>query len=166
MQEGRFREDLYYRLNVFPIYLPALRERKADITLLADYFLERHAQEHGRDVKRISTPAIELMTSYHWPGNVRELENCIERAIALTRFDQVTVEDLPEKIRDYRASHVLVAGDDPTELVSMEEVERRYIQRVLQAVAGNKTLAAQILGFDRKTLYRKLERYNYKTTEK
>ena len=90
---------------------------------------------------------------------MRELQNCIERAVALARFEQIVVEDLPEKIRDYRASHVLVASDDPSELVPMEEVERRYILRVLEAVGGNKTAAARILGFERKTLYRKLERW-------
>jgi two-component system response regulator HydG len=97
--------------------------------------------------------------AYHWPGNVRELQNCMERAVALTRFDQVVVEDLPEKVRDHRTTRVIVDSEDPTELLPMEEVERRYILRVLEAVGGNKTQAAQVLGFDRKTLYRKLERY-------
>jgi DNA-binding NtrC family response regulator len=86
------------------------------------------------------------------------LENAIERAVAVTRFAEITVDDLPERIRDYRVSHVLVAAEDPSELVPMEEVERRYIARVMQAVGGNKTLAAKVLGFDRKTLYNKLER--------
>jgi two-component system, NtrC family, response regulator AtoC len=90
---------------------------------------------------------------------VRELQNCIERAVALTQYEQITVDDLPEKIRTYRRSHVLVASDDPAELVPMEEVERRYVLRVIEAAGGSKTLAARILGFDRKTLYRKLERW-------
>ena len=94
-----------------------------------------------------------------WPGNVRELRNCIERAVALTQFEELTVNDLPERIRAYRPSHVVVAGDDPSELVPLEEVERRYTLRVLESVQGNKTLAARILGLDRATLYRKLERY-------
>ena len=98
------------------------------------------------------------MLSYTWPGNVRELQNCIERAVALTRYDHIAVDDLPERIRDYKSSHVLVAGDDPTELVPMEEVERRYIRRVMEAVQGNKTAAARVLGYDRKRLYRKLEK--------
>ena len=110
-------------------------------------------------VDGISPQAAERLLSYSWPGNVRELQNCIERAVTLARYDQIIVDDLPEKVRSYRRSHVLVASDDPSELVPMEEVERRYILRVMEAVAGNKTLAARILGFDRKTLYRKLERY-------
>ncbi|MGH7440930.1 MAG: helix-turn-helix domain-containing protein, partial [Polyangiaceae bacterium] len=89
---------------------------------------------------------------------VRELQNCIERAVALTRFEQIVVDDLPEKIREYRRSHVLVASDDPTELVTLEQVERRYIGRVMEAVGGNKTAAARILGIDRKRLYRMLDR--------
>ena len=91
---------------------------------------------------------------------MRELQNCIERAVALARFEQIVVDDLPEQIRDYQRSHSCSCGDDPAELVPLEEVERRYILRVLEAVGGNKTLAARILGLDRKTLYRKLERYD------
>ena len=83
VEEGAFREDLFYRLNVYPIYLPALREREADVLLLADHFLEKYASEYGKDIKRISTPAIEALNQYHWPGNVRELENCMERAVLL-----------------------------------------------------------------------------------
>jgi len=106
--------------------------------------------------------------AYSWPGNVRELRNTMERAVALTRFNTIAVDDLPEKLKHYRGSHVIVAGDDPTELVPLEEVERRYILRVMEAVSGNKTLASQVLGLDRKTLYRKLEHYHRKvgaTTE-
>jgi DNA-binding NtrC family response regulator len=90
---------------------------------------------------------------------VRELMNCIEHAVALARYEQITPEDLPQRVRSYRPSHIIVAGENPDELVPMEEVERRYILRVLEASAGNKRLAARVLGFDRKTLYRKLERY-------
>ncbi|NQT13936.1 MAG: sigma-54-dependent Fis family transcriptional regulator, partial [Planctomycetes bacterium] len=97
--------------------------------------------------------------AYTWPGNVRELRNAVERAVALTRYDKLAVEDLPEKIRDYRSSQVFVAGSDPSELVSLEEIERRYILHALDSVDGNKTLAARILGLDRKTLYRKLQQY-------
>ena len=96
---------------------------------------------------------------------MRELRNCIERAVALTQFEQITVDDLPEKIQAYRRSHVLVTSDDPTELAPLEQIERYYILRVMEAVGGNKTLAAQTLGLDRKTLYRKLERYGTPTTE-
>jgi two-component system response regulator HydG len=90
---------------------------------------------------------------------VRELQNCIERAVALARYDELAVDDLPPKVRDFRRSHVLVASDDPSELVSMAEVERRYVTRVLEAAGGNKNQAARILGWDRKTLYRHLERW-------
>jgi two-component system response regulator HydG len=157
--ERGFREDLYYRINVIHIELPPLRARGSDILLLAQQFLERSAASAGKRMRGISPAAADRLVSYSWPGNVRELQNCIERAVALARYDDIVVEDLPEKIRSYHRSHVVVAGDDPSELVSMEELERRYIVRVLEAAGGNKTLAARILGFDRTTLYRKLERY-------
>ena len=96
---------------------------------------------------------------YDWPGNVRELQNCIERAVTLTRFEKIIVEDLPEKIQHYRSSQLVIIGDDHQQLLTLEELERRYIERVLKAVGGNKTQAAQVLGLDRRTLYRKLERY-------
>ena len=107
----------------------------------------------------MSETVAEKLLAYSWPGNVRELRNVIERAVALTRFDTLTVEDLPEKIRDYRSSQVILASNDPGELVPLEEVERRYILHVLDAVGGNRTLAARTLGLDRKTLYRKLRQY-------
>ena len=98
------------------------------------------------------------LISYPWPGNVRELQNCIERAVALAQFEQIGVDDLPEKIRDYKTATIAIESNDPAELLTMDEVERRYIVKVLEAVGGNKTLAAQVLGFDRRTLYRKLDR--------
>jgi two-component system response regulator AtoC len=159
VEERRFREDLYYRINVVHVALPALRARGGDVLLLAQHFLEGFAAQSGKKVAGVSAPAAERLLAYGWPGNVRELQNCIERAVALTQYEHLTVEDLPERIRDYRRSHVLVGSDDPAELAPMEEVERRYVSRVMEAVAGNKTLAARILGFDRKTLYRKLEHY-------
>jgi len=154
-----FREDLYYRINVIHVELPPLRARGADVLVIAQSFLERCTGSTGKRVRGISPAAAERLVAYSWPGNVRELQNCVERAVALAQYDDVVVEDLPEKIRNYHRSHVVVAGDDPSELVSMEELERRYIQRVLEVVSGNKSLAARILGFDRTTLYRKLERY-------
>jgi DNA-binding NtrC family response regulator len=138
--------------------VPPLRTRGNDVLLLAQSFVERFAARTGKRVTGLPTAVAERLLSYSWPGNVRELENAIERAVAVTRFAEITVDDLPERIRDYRVSHVLVAAEDPSELVPMEEVERRYIARVMQAVGGNKTLAAKVLGFDRKTLYNKLER--------
>jgi two-component system response regulator HydG len=97
--------------------------------------------------------------AYDWPGNVRELENCIERAVALARFDHLTVEDLPEKIRAYRADRFVMAANEVDEILTIDEIERRYIIRVIKLLNGNKARAAQLLGLDRRTLYRKLERY-------
>ena len=157
--EKKFREDLYYRINVVRIHVPPLRSRGSDVLLLAQYFVERFAAVHRSGVKGLSSPAAERLMAYSWPGNVRELQNCMERAVALARFETLGVDDLPEKLRDYKPSRIIVESEDPAELLPMEEVERRYVLRVLQAVGGNKTLAAEVLGFDRRTLYRKLERY-------
>lgn len=157
--EKKFREDLYYRLNVVHIEVPPLRSRGQDVLLLANRFLRRFAERHKKQVDGISAHAADKILTYTWPGNVRELQNTVERAVALATFTELTVEDLPPKIRDYRPSHVLVAGADPSELVSLEDMERRYIERVMEAVAWNKTDATRILGIDRSTLYRKLERY-------
>jgi two-component system response regulator HydG len=159
VHEGRFREDLYFRVNVIHVALPPLRARGGDILLLAQRFVTECAARSGKQVAGLSPQAAERLLAYSWPGNVRELENCIERAIALAQHDHVLPDDLPEKVRDYRRSHVLVASDDPAELVPLEEVERRYILRVMEAVGGNKSQAAQVLGLGRKTLYRKLEAY-------
>jgi two-component system response regulator HydG len=159
VESGRFREDLYYRINVVHVDLPPLRARGSDVLLLAQHFTTKLAALMGKTVKGFLPAVAERLLSYSWPGNVRELQNCIERAIALARFDELTVEDLPPKVRDYKPSFVVVATEDPTDLVTMEEVEHRYIQRVMEAVGQNKTQAAKVLGFDRTTLYRKLERY-------
>ena len=159
VEENRFREDLFFRINVIHVALPPLRARGGDVLVLAQHFVDRYAGQAGKAVSGISAAAAERLLAYAWPGNVRELENCIERAIALTEYEKIAVDDLPEKIRSYRRSHVLVASDDPAELVPLEEVERRYILRVMEAVGGNKTEAAQVLGVGRRTLYRKLEQY-------
>lgn len=164
IEERKFREDLYYRINVIHVELPPLRARGADVILLANHYLQHFATQSQKDVRSLDGEAAEKLSAYAWPGNVRELANCMERAVALTRNEQIGIADLPEKIRSYRTSHVLVAATDPTELVPMEEVEKRYILRVLEAVGGNKTLAAQVLGLDRKTLYRKLDRYGSERT--
>ena len=163
--EGKFREDLYYRINVIELNLPALHARGSDVLLLAQHFVREFGERAHKAVNGLSPGAAERLLAYVWPGNVRELRNCIERAVALTQFEQITVDDLPERIRKYHSSFVVVASDDPTELVPIEEVERRYILRVLESVHGNKTSAARILGLDRVTLYRKLERYREKNTE-
>jgi len=158
--DGRFREDLFFRLDVIRVELPPLRARGSDVLLLAQAFLARDAARANKSIKGLSPEAAAQLLAYPWPGNVRELQNCIERAVAMTSTELLVVGDLPERVRDHVVSHVVVAADDPSALVPMDEVERRYITRVLVAVGGNKTQAARILGFDRKTLYNKLERYH------
>ncbi len=160
-----FREDLLFRLNVIRIALPPLRSRGGDVLVLAQRFIERFAARSKKAVSGLSAAAAEMLLAYAWPGNVRELQNAIEHAVALAQHEQIVADDLPERIRSYRRSHVLVAGDDPTELVSMEEVERRYALHVLDAVSGNKSMATRILGWNRKTLYRRLARWNGETGE-
>jgi two-component system response regulator HydG len=163
VEEGRFRKDLFFRINVIQLELPPLRSRGSDILLLAQRFLDAFAARSGKQVVSLSEAVAEKLLAYSWPGNVRELRNSIERAVALTRHDRLTVEDLPEKIRAYRRSQLLIDGGDPSELAPLEEIERRYILHVLQSVAGNRTLAARTLGLDRKTLYRKLRQYGLPT---
>jgi DNA-binding NtrC family response regulator len=166
VEEKRFREDLFYRINVIHVALPPLHARGSDVLLLAQYFLGRFAAQFNKPVRGLSAPVAEKLMTYAWPGNVRELQNAIERAVALTRGEQLVIEDLPEKIREYRRSHVLITSDDPSELVPLEEVERRYILRVLETLGGNRTLTARTLGLDRKTLYRKLQRYGVASDSK
>jgi DNA-binding NtrC family response regulator len=160
VNERRFRADLYYRINVVRVDLPPLRERAADVLELAQYFLTRASDRASRTRLTLSPSAAEKLIAYRWPGNVRELENCIERAMAFARFDQITVEDLPEKLRAYRNESFVVAADDSTEIVTIDELERRYVMRVLNILGGNKSRAAQVLGIDRRTLYRKIEKWS------
>ena len=159
IEDNRFREDLYYRVNVVKVELPPLRDRGGDVLELAAHFLGQLSARSGKASLSLSEAVAAKLMAYRWPGNVRELENCIERAGALARFDSITVDDLPEKIRAYAAERFVVSADDATEIITMEEVERRYVTRVLSLVNGNKTRAAEVLGFDRRTLYRKLERW-------
>ncbi|MFO0553823.1 MAG: sigma-54 dependent transcriptional regulator [Polyangiaceae bacterium] len=160
IEEGRFREDLYFRLNVIQVELPPLREREGDVLLLAQRFLQAQAQRAGKQMVGIEARAAKLLSAYRWPGNVRELQNCIERAVALARYDHVTVDDLPDRIVQHRpAAEAVLGGDGPATFVPLEELERLYILRVLDAVGGSRSRAAQILGLDRTTLWRRLERY-------
>jgi two-component system response regulator HydG len=156
----RFREDLYYRVNVVRVDVPPLRHRGSDVLELAQFFLSRAAGRSGKAIERIDRAAAQALMAYDWPGNVRELENCIERAVALAQFDAITVDDLPAKVKEGRPSEPFELGVDSTDLPSMDVVEERYILKVLAAVSGNKTLAAKVLGFDRRTLYRKLKQTN------
>jgi two-component system, NtrC family, response regulator HydG len=153
----RFREDLYHRINVVGIPVPALRERGPDILELAKFFLERICRRANRATIAISPAAAQKLASYDWPGNVRELENSMERAVALARNNAIEVEDLPAKILSYEPSAFVVASDAPQEMITIDEMERRYVRAVLAAVQGNKTHAARILGIDRRSLYRRLE---------
>jgi len=159
IEQGRFREDLFFRINVIEIPVPPLSARGADVLLLAQHFLQGAAVRAGKSVRGITRPAAEKLTSYSWPGNVRELRNAIERAVTLTNHEEILVDDLPERIRAYRKTDLLIGAEDPSELARLEDVERRYILHVLKSVGGNRTQAARILGLDRKTLYRRLRQY-------
>jgi len=159
VEDKRFREDLFFRLNVIRMEVPPLRARVGDILPLAQHFLRQFATTAGKQVSTISPAVAERLLAYPWPGNVRELQNCIERGVALARFNELGVDDLIERIARHKRTDLLVAGTDPSELVRLEEVERRYILHVLEAAGGNKTTAARILGIERRTLYRKLEHF-------
>jgi Nif-specific regulatory protein len=142
VEEDSFRGDLYYRLNVFPIYMPPLRERKTDILLLADHFLERYAKENNKDIRRFSTPAIDMLIQYHWPGNVRELENCIERAVLLCEEGVIHSYHLPPTLQTGVESDTLPALslDD-----AVANLEREMIIDALKNTRGNISRAADIL---------------------
>lgn len=156
VSSGLFREDLFYRLNVIPIRMPALAEHKEDIPLLATYLLSQILKQMNKSIKGFSDEAMKLLVEYDYPGNVRELENILERAAALCRNDVIDVDDLPPDLKDvaiYRYDH------EKNGMKSMEELERDYIRWVLSRVGHNKSRAAKILGIDRASLYRKLKKY-------
>ena len=140
---GTFREDLYYRLNVFPIYVPPLRERKSDIMLLADTFLDKYGRKHGKQMRRISTPAIDMLMSYHWPGNVRELENCVERAIILSVDGVIHGHHLPPSLQTAASSGTDLSGSLD---LMMSSYEREIIVEALKNTKGNMARAARLLG--------------------
>jgi len=157
VEEGRFREDLFYRLNVYPIYLPALREREADILLLTDYFLEKYAGEYKKDIKRISTPAIDAVTQYHWPGNVRELENCLERAVLLCDDQVLHSYHLPPTLQT-----AMDTGTQPTNTLkdAMEKYEKEILLDALKGSRGNIRQAAKGLNTTERILGYKIKKYN------
>jgi DNA-binding NtrC family response regulator len=159
LTSGAFRQDLYYRLNVIHIHLPALRDRPEDILPLAEHFLGRSATKAGKEIRAFHESAKKALCGYGWPGNVRELENVVERAVALADGALVRDDDLPALVRERRATETDDLGAALARGLTLDELEREYIQRVLAAEGGNKTRAAQRLGLDRKTLYRKLEEY-------
>jgi two-component system response regulator AtoC len=151
VKSGSFREDLFDRLNVVTIALPPLRERKEDISLLATHFLQRFSEENHKNISHISPEALEVLTRYSWPGNVRELEHTIERAVILSIHPIILPEDLPSKILEEGKGAIFPLPEKP---LSLKEIERQYVLKVLEEVKGNKKKAAEILGIDRTTLYR------------
>jgi DNA-binding NtrC family response regulator len=157
LREGRFREDLYYRLNVIQLQLPPLRGRQEDILPLAEHFLLRSARRSSKVVHGWKEGARKLLLGYQWPGNVRELENVVERAVALAEGELIGVEDLPRNLQERKGQDLLSSA--VAQGFTLDQLEREYIERVLDVEGGNKTRAAQRLGLDRKTLYRKLEEY-------
>jgi transcriptional regulator with PAS, ATPase and Fis domain len=161
--EGKFRHDLFYRLKVVPITLPSLTERREDIPMLVHHFLQKCAASTEHAVRGVLPETMALLTDYRWPGNVRELENAIERAVSLSHGPLLMPEDLPEVVRrgastETEVRHPLPNPHDEASL-TLEEVEKRHLIRVLKETSGNKVRAAKILGIDRRTLYRMAERF-------
>jgi len=157
MGQGVFREDLFYRLNVIEVSLPPLRDRGEDVLPLAQHFLAQACKRTGKRLRGFEPTSLKILLGYPWPGNVRELENVVERAVALAEGELIVPDDLPAQVRERRSTDVLQGALSRN--LTLADLERDYIHRVLQAEGGNKTRAAQRLGLDRKTLYRKLEEY-------
>lgn len=166
MAEGIFRQDLYYRLNVFPIHIPPLRERRTDILELANFFIEKYGKANHKDVRRISTPAIDMLTRYHWPGNVRELENVIERAVLLTQDDVVHGHHLPPTLQTAEASNTVSTSKLEE---SLNNLEREMIVEALKVSRGNKAKAAKALGITERIMGLRVKKHgidyrNYRTS--
>nr|WP_321465602.1 sigma 54-interacting transcriptional regulator [uncultured Desulfobulbus sp.] len=156
VKEMVFREDLYYRLNVFPVYLPPLRERRTDILLLAEYFLEKYSKENNKDIKRITTPAIDLLVQYHWPGNVRELQNCMERAVLICDGNAIKSIHLPPSLQSAESIH----SSKPLSLATaVENFERELIIEALKKNNGNQTKAAKSLETSLRIINYKIHSY-------
>jgi Nif-specific regulatory protein len=157
VQEEAFRQDLYFRLNVFPVFVPPLRERRTDITLLADYFIAKISAKNGKDVKRISTPAIDMLMSYHWPGNVRELQNCIERAVILSSDGVIHSHQLPPSLQTAEESNTPPTGKLPA---ALEALEREMICDALKSSNGNMAKAARLLGITERLIGIRIKAYS------
>ncbi len=155
VKKGRFREDLFYRLNVIPVHLPALRERRNDIPQLARHFLSVFAAEHGKRIADFAPEAMRLLLDHDWPGNVRELENSVEHAVVLSQGDQIAASDLPAVLRPAASP---AEGDQP--LGGLLQHEKRLLEETLERCGWNKKEAARRLGIGRSTLYEKLKRYD------
>jgi two-component system response regulator HydG len=167
-QAGRFREDLFYRLNVFPIRLPALRERREDIPLLAAHLLQKYGKVHDRAAQRFEPEALRALTSYSWPGNVRELENVIERAVAISDGQTITVDAIPEEVRGTQLGHVpaeLLVRMPYREAVDLarDRFSRDYLVALMREFGGNVTRAAERAGMERESLHRLLKRYGVRS---
>jgi len=161
VRSGKFRQDLYYRLNVIRIELPALRDRREDLPLMLQHFIEKFAAAAKRQVDGIEADALAALKSYDWPGNIRELEHTIERAVLLGKGSRIGLEDLPPNVVATGQSSIVMA-QALTRQLTLRDLEREYVAKVLESTNGNKTEAAKILGVDRTTLYRKLEEYKLK----
>ncbi len=159
VKDGKFREDLYYRLNVISVTIPPLRERKSDIIPLANHFLRLYSVKMGKDVKKISNEARQLLLKYDWPGNIRELENVIERAIVLTHYDTILPDNLPTRIKSGQLDIIKTAVEEKWNL---KELEKEYISSVIREYSGNLSEAKEILGISRNTLWRKMKKLDIK----
>lgn len=158
VKRGEFRQDLFYRLNVVPVRLPDLKDRREDIPLLVHHFLQKFSQQHGEAARRFSSEAMRALMTHTWPGNVRELENAVEHALTMGSGEILAPEDLPASVT---APERDIVEEATLDNVSLEEVERRYILRILDKMDGHQIKTAQILGIDRRTLYRRLRQYGY-----
>ena len=161
VRDGRFRRDLYYRLAVYPIKLPPLRERREDIPLLATHFLEIYKKRSNKNITGITKKALVWLRRYDWPGNVRELENAMERAVIIAQGRMIDIDDLPHAVRGAETNRTIEIEVG----TSIDEVEKRMILQTLAYTRGDRSRAAQILGIGRKTLYRKLQQYNHEETK-
>jgi DNA-binding NtrC family response regulator len=157
VKKGEFREDLYYRISVFPIKLPPLRERKEDIPLLAAHFLTKYAAEEGKEITEISPEGLELLMAYHWPGNVREVENAIERAVVLANPPEITAKDLPGNIRSLGEKRIYESDNKLSSWI--EKLEEEALRQALLECEGNISQTAKKLGIGRATIYRKAKKY-------
>lgn len=162
MAKGTFREDLYYRLQVFPIHIPPLRERKSDITLLCDHFIDKYNKKNRRQVRRITSAAIDLLMSYHWPGNVRELENCIERAVLLSSDEVIHGYHLPPSLQSAESSNTQLSE---TLQQALDEFEREIISDALKSARGNRAKAARNLGISERIMGLRVDKYGIDPTK-
>ncbi len=164
MRSGEFREDLFYRIAAFPVTTPPLRDRRADIPLIAEYFLTCATERSGKSITLLSSEAMELLVGYDWPGNVRELENMIERAVLLETSGMLQPTSLPPEVHlSQSPPHILASqGKDitSTEIIPLKEVEKQVLTHALEVTGGDVREAAKALGIDRTTVYRKLKRHN------